>query len=87
MRWKGRQTGKNIEDRRHRSRGAAHVGVGGLGLIAVVVVGLLLGVDVTPFPTGGVQLSPSQSNAPVHIDDQQEIEVFTWMRTKDGIFC
>ncbi|WP_171208167.1 MULTISPECIES: neutral zinc metallopeptidase [unclassified Ruegeria] len=72
MRWKGRRTSKNIDDRRHTSRGASRAGVGGLGLIFIVVVGFFLGVDVTPFLTGGGQLSAPQANAPVQIDDETE---------------
>ncbi|WP_417269911.1 neutral zinc metallopeptidase [Celeribacter sp.] len=51
MKWQGRRGSRNIEDRRGRtggmSRGKAVSGVGGLGLIAIVVIGSLLGVDVT----------------------------------------
>ncbi|WP_283177931.1 neutral zinc metallopeptidase [Gemmobacter sp. 24YEA27] len=48
MQWKGRRGSNNIEDRRAqgggiRARGAA--GVGGLGLVAVFVIALVLGVD------------------------------------------
>ncbi|WP_417259085.1 neutral zinc metallopeptidase [Celeribacter sp.] len=52
MKWRGRRGSRNIEDRRSSaggmSRGKAVSGVGGLGLIAIVVIGGLLGVDVTP---------------------------------------
>lgn len=48
MQWKGRRGSNNIEDRRAqgggiRTGGAA--GVGGLGLVAVFVIALVLGVD------------------------------------------
>lgn len=72
MRWKGRQTSKNIDDRRHTPRGVSRAGMGGAGLIVVVVIGLLFGVDVTPFLGGGGQVAPPQANAPVQIDDETE---------------
>ena len=54
MKWQGRRGSRNIEDRRHAKRGKAG-SIGGLGLIAILVIGYLLGVDVTPLlqDTGG----------------------------------
>jgi predicted metalloprotease len=46
MKWQGRRGSKNIEDRRGRVSAAAPVG--GLGIIAVVVIGYFLGIDLTP---------------------------------------
>ncbi len=55
MRWRGRRTSRNIEDRRTsgRARGAGRRvgragGLSGTALIAVLVIGYFLGVDVTP---------------------------------------
>jgi len=53
MDWKGRRGSANIEDRRTRSAsrasGSARAGgLGGVGLIAVLVIGWFLGIDVTP---------------------------------------
>lgn len=56
MRWKGRRSSRNIEDRRMQGgagRGAKAGGIGGVGLIAVLVIGYFLGVDVTPLLQGG----------------------------------
>ncbi len=47
MKWQGRRGSANIEDRRRMSGGRV-VGGGGLGLIALLVIGYFLGVDVTP---------------------------------------
>lgn len=48
MEWRGRRGSGNIEDRRS-ARGTARAGgIGGLGLIAVLVIGYFLGIDVTP---------------------------------------
>ncbi len=48
MKWQGRRGSSNIEDRRRMSGGAAVGGIGGLGLVAVLLIGYFLGVDVTP---------------------------------------
>jgi len=47
MEWKGRRGSGNIEDRRGVSMGRAG-GIGGVGMIAVLVIGYFLGIDVTP---------------------------------------
>ena len=47
MEWRGRRGSGNIEDRR-RVSGARAGGVGGLGVIAVLVIGYFLGIDLTP---------------------------------------
>ena len=72
MDWKGRRGSSNIEDRRSaggRGRGAARTGgLGGVGLIAVVVIGYFLGIDVTPLlqgqGPGDTAASPSNSSGP-----------------------
>lgn len=49
MRWQGRRQSDNIEDRRRMgSRRGGQVRVGGVGLIAILLIGYFLGVDVTP---------------------------------------
>jgi predicted metalloprotease len=47
MRWRGERESGNVEDRRgvSISRGMKAGGIGGLGLVALVVVGMFLGVD------------------------------------------
>jgi predicted metalloprotease len=49
MRWRGERESVNVEDRRGMtvSRGAKIGGISGLGLVAVVVISLLAGVDPT----------------------------------------
>ena len=60
MKWRGRRQSTNVEDR--RGRGAARSGgLGGLGLILVLVLGYFLGIDVTPFVSGGAGGSSSGS--------------------------
>jgi len=55
MKWQGRRGSNNIEDRRRAvgsGRGGGVIrlgGAGGVGLLAIVVVGYFLGVDLTPF--------------------------------------
>lgn len=78
MRWKGRRTSRNIEDRR-RQGGGRRVGkaggLSGVGLIAVLVIGYFLGIDVTPLLQGGGQLGPtSQQSAEITEADAQAAE-------------
>ncbi|PHP29082.1 KPN_02809 family neutral zinc metallopeptidase [Limimaricola cinnabarinus] len=58
MKWRGRRGSGNIIDRRRaggrgRGRGVAVGGAGGFGLLAIVVVGYFLGVDLTPLLDDG----------------------------------
>ncbi len=56
MRWQGRRGSNNIEDRRTSGGGGFGGGgmqIGGVGLLAVVVIGYFLGIDVTPLLQGG----------------------------------
>lgn len=62
MKWQGRRGSQNIEDRRRMGgggfgggRGMA-VGGGGLGVVAIVLIGMFFGVDLSPMLNGG---SPS----------------------------
>ncbi len=48
MKWQGRRASRNIEDRRRSTGKAKAGGIGGIGLIAVLVIGYFLGIDVTP---------------------------------------
>lgn len=56
MRWQGRRGSSNIEDRRRMGgggRGMAVGGIGGLGAVAIVLIGMFLGVDLTPLLDDG----------------------------------
>lgn len=59
MRWRGREGSSNIEDRRGRSNGGAIAGTGGLGLLAILLIGYFLGIDVSPFVSDGGQAGPA----------------------------
>ncbi len=71
MEWRGRRGSKNIEDRRRQGggRGATVGGIGGVGLIAVVVIGYFLGIDVTPLLQG---TNGGQTGAPVEITEADQ---------------
>lgn len=73
MRWRGRRESSNIEDRRGSGGMVRTGGIGGIGLVIVLLVGMLFGVDLTPLlgPGGGtvVQQAPSGPN---EIDDETE---------------
>ena len=45
MRWRGERQSSNIEDRRGHRLGRPGLAVGGLGTLAIVVIGMFLGVD------------------------------------------
>jgi hypothetical protein len=66
MDWRGRRGSSNIEDRRAQRGAKAGRGgaVGGVGLIAVLLIGYFLGIDVTPLlqDQGG-----SQAAAPAEL--------------------
>ena len=89
MKWRGRRGSDNIEDRRRMGSGKAG-GVGGLGLIAVLAIGLFLGVDVSsllqggggPIQTGGGEITAADKAAgefvSVTLADTEEVwaEIF-----------
>lgn len=66
MDWRGRRGSRNIEDRRGNT-GARVGGIGGVGMIAVLLIGYFLGVDVTPLlqdsgATSGATTALSQAD-------------------------
>jgi len=66
MKWQGRRESRNIEDRRGRSTTRAAGGIGGVGLVAVLVIGYFLGIDVTPLlqnQDGGQMVASSEMTA------------------------
>ena len=65
MEWKGRRGSRNIEDRRSAGVGRAG-GIGGIGLVAVLVIGYFLGIDVSPLlnePNEGGQIGSVEMTA------------------------
>ena len=54
MKWRGRRTSANIEDRR-RGGGARAGGIGIVGLLIVMAVGLLFGVDISRLVGGATE--------------------------------
>ncbi len=80
MKWRGRRGSANIEDRRGRGapsgRGMRRAGgVGGLGAIAIIVIGMFLGVDTSFLlggGTGGFSNDVTYQSAPNQIDDAAE---------------
>ncbi len=70
MKWQGRRGSDNIEDRRSSRGGAGRVAAtGGIGLLAVVVIGQLLGFDLTPL-LQGIEPTPTATNAPLSEQDR-----------------
>jgi uncharacterized protein len=68
MQWRGRRGSNNIIDRRSEGRrggGARAGGIGGVGLIAVLLIGWFFGIDVSGFlnDPGAQQTAPSEITA------------------------
>ena len=76
MRWRGRRGSSNIVDRRGRGRsGAGRAGgIGGLGLVAVLLIGWFFGIDVTPLLQGGGGAPVQQVERSVSADEVEEGE-------------
>jgi predicted metalloprotease len=72
MQWRGRRTSSNIEDRR-RGGGRRAGGIGIVGMIVVLLVGMIFGVDITPLLQGGGGMMQSEAPpGPNAIDDDEE---------------
>ncbi|PJN95580.1 hypothetical protein CNY89_07625, partial [Amaricoccus sp. HAR-UPW-R2A-40] len=73
MDWRGRRTSGNLEDRRGRGGGAIRLGgIGGAGAIVALLIGMFLGVDVTPLLQGGGPVVSERQSGPNTIDDSTE---------------
>lgn len=68
MKWQGRRGSRNIEDRRRQGGTRSAGSIGGIGLIAVLLIGYFLGIDVTPLlddgALGGVQTTQNVEITP-----------------------
>ena len=90
MRWRNGRESENVEDRRGMSipRGAKIGGLSGLGLVAVVLIGMLLGIDPTVLLQGGPEIqtpsvSVQQSGRPGVNDDQRKFVAVVLAETED----
>jgi uncharacterized protein len=90
MRWRNGRESENVEDRRGMSipRGAKIGGLSGLGLVAVVLIGMLLGIDPTVLLQGGPEIqtpsvSVQQSGRPSVNDDQRKFVAVVLAETED----
>ena len=69
MDWRGRRGSGNIEDRRSMGGGRG-AGVGSIGVLAIVVIGYFLGVDLTPLLDGGQGVAPQTQTRELTAEDQ-----------------
>jgi len=90
MKWQGRRGSRNIEDRRRMSVGKT-AGIGGIGAIAIMLIGAYMGVDVSALldnsggqsGTGNAELTAADKRAgkfvSVTLADTEEIwsEIFS----------
>ena len=89
MRWRGERQSDNVEDRRGMSRGAKVGGIGGLGLVAVVVISMFLGVDPTALlqivgqGTQSSSISTEQSARPAANNDMRNFVAVVLAETED----
>ncbi|HSB06372.1 MAG TPA: neutral zinc metallopeptidase [Thermodesulfobacteriota bacterium] len=90
MRWRDSRQSDNVEDRRGMSipRGAKIGGVSGLGLLAVVLIGMFLGIDPTVLLQGGPDIqTPSVSVQPgsrrAEKDDLRDFAAVVLAETED----
>ncbi len=91
MRWRGERESDNVEDRRGMSisRGAKIGGVSGLGLVAIVVISMFLGVDPTTVlqtvqqNTQPSSISVEQSAVPAANDDMRKFVAVVLAETED----
>lgn len=70
MEWRGRRGSSNIEDRR-RMGGGGRAGVGGVGVVAVVLIGWFFGVDLTPLLQDGQQTAPQGQTRELTAEDRE----------------
>jgi len=90
MRWRGERQSDNVEDRRgmSMSRGAKVGGIGGLGLLALVVIGLFMGIDPSTLLQLGENLpsssvSTEQGVRPAANDDIRNFVAVVLAETED----
>jgi predicted metalloprotease len=90
MRWRDGRESDNIEDRRGMSisRGTKIGGVGGLGLVAIVLIGWFFGIDPTVLLQGVQEtqtpsVSVRQSSRPTASDDQRKFVAVVLAETED----
>jgi len=90
MRWRGERQSDNVEDRRGMpiSRGAKVGGLSGLGLVALVVVGLYLGIDPATMLQIGQNMQPPsvstvQNARPAANDDMRNFVAVVLAETED----
>jgi predicted metalloprotease len=88
MQWRGQKGSDNIEDRRGVS-GAKVGGIGGVGMVAVLVIGYFLGIDVTPLLNGAgtLQNSPGGSAEITEQDKQAEQFVRVVLKETEDIWA
>ena len=90
MRWRDSRQSDNVEDRRGMSisRGTKIGGVGGLGLVAIVLIGWFFGIDPTVLLQGVQEtqtpsVSVQQNSRPTANDDQRKFVAVVLAETED----
>lgn len=60
MKWRGREQSRNVEDRRGRPGGRMVAGGGGIGLLLMILIAWMLGINPLPLLMGPGQGAPQQ---------------------------
>ncbi len=85
MRWEGRRTSGNVEDRRGMSRGMVIGGGGGLATLVVLAIAMLTGVDPSEILQGSpsAEVGQQQGGAPPGDDPQAQFVSVILADTED----
>ena len=90
MRWRDGRESDNVEDRRGMGipRGAKIGGVGGLGLLAIVIIGMFFGIDPSVLlqsvpQTQAPSVSVERGSRPAGNDDQRKFVAVVLAETED----
>jgi len=86
MKWRGRRTSSNVEDRRGVGGAARTGGIGVVGLLIVLLVGAVFGVDITPLFQGGGMVQTQAPSGPNEIDDETEAFVATVLAETEDVW-
>ena len=84
MRWEGHGQSENVEDRRGMKRSG--LAVGGLGSIAIIILGLIFNVDTRPLVAPGGPLAGRMEEAGPPPDDNMKAFAGTILKFTDDVW-
>lgn len=87
MKWRGRRQSSNIEDRRRAGRAGAAGGLGIGGVIVVLLIGWVFGVDVSGLLQGGGPVQTGGSTEITQADEEAAEFVSVTLRDTETIWA